>query len=96
MGQRGTLWEDILAQHCVALGALCAGKPADAYAQLKGDPYTPAFLKVRLLERLIAFAASDANHHAMARQDTRCMPAAVNKGDKGLWLVSLKMAWLRF
>ena len=44
-GLRGTLWEDILAQHCTALGALGAGKPADAYAQLVS--YTQPFLKAR-------------------------------------------------
>ena len=48
MGQRGTLWEDILSQHCIALGALCAGKPADAYSQL--NSYSVPFLKVRPLE----------------------------------------------
>lgn len=46
---RGTLWEDILAQHCAALGALAGGKPADAYSQLVS--YTQPFLKVRPLYR---------------------------------------------
>ena len=43
-GLRGTLWEDILSQHCTALGALVAGRAVDAYAQLVA--YTQPFLKV--------------------------------------------------
>lgn len=43
-GLKGSLWEDIFLQHCIALGALVAGKPTDAYSQLVA--YTQPFLKV--------------------------------------------------
>lgn len=43
---RGTLWEDVLLQHCLALAALVAGKPSEAYQQLVA--YTQPFLQARL------------------------------------------------
>ena len=44
---RGMAWEEILSQHCIALGELVAGKPAEAYLQLVA--YTQPFLKVYLV-----------------------------------------------
>ena len=66
MGQRGTLWEDILAQHCIALGALCAGKPADAYAQL--NSYSTPFLKVRPPRSPQVLSCVLPEYHALALQ----------------------------
>ena len=43
---RGTLWEDVLLQHCLALAALVASKPSEAYQQLVA--YTQPFLQARL------------------------------------------------